>query len=215
MIILTLDTETTGLPGVSRGVPPRKEDLDKWPHIVQMSWLMYDVQKGKIISEYDYMVQLPDGEKMPEESTAIHGITQRMSKNGICLKDALGILRVCVEQAQIVVGHNLDFDLDIIRSAALRTSKTYERDALFPAVKIYYCTMKHGRVLCNLVKPDGYLKSPRLEELHRHLFQENATNLHNSMIDVLVCFRCFYRMMYKADLCAAKGRKKLSKSRFR
>ena len=211
MIILTLDTETTGLPEVLRGMQPRKEDLEKWPHIVQISWLMYDVQKGKIISEYDYVVQLPKGAKMSEESTAIHGITGRMSKNGICLKDALGILRVCVEQSQMIVGHNLDFDLDVIRSATLRISKTYDRNTLFPAVKIYYCTMKHGRALCNLVKPDGYLKSPRLEELHHYLFQENATNLHNSMVDVLVCFRCFYYMLYKADICKRRGR--LTKSR--
>ena len=134
-----------------------------------------------------------------------------MSKNGICLEDALGILRVCVEQAQIIVGHNLDFDLDIIRSAALRTDKTHERETLFPAAKIYYCTMKHGRTLCNLVKPDGYLKSPRLEELHYHLFHESATNLHNSMVDVLVCFRCFYYMMYQVDICKYRG--KLAKSR--
>ena len=212
MIILTLDTETTGLPQVSRGVQPRKEDLDKWPHIVQMSWLMYDVQKGKIISEYDYVIQLPRGAKMPEESTSIHGITQRMSRNGTSLKDVLGILKVCVEQSQMIVGHNLDFDLDIIRSAELRLGRDRRSDdVMFPTVKIYYCTMKHGRTLCNLVKPDGYLKSPRLEELHYCLFQENATNLHNSMVDVLVSFRCFYYMMYQLDICKYRG--KLTKSR--
>ena len=157
------------------------------------------------------LIQLPKGAKMSEESTAIHGITQRMSRNGTSLKDVLGILKVCVEQSQMIVGHNLDFDLDIIRSAQLRTANTYERDILFPTVKMYYCTMKHSRVLCNLVKPDGYLKSPRLEELHHYLFHENATNLHNSMVDVLVCFRCFYCMMYSADICQYRG--KLSKSR--
>ena len=44
------DTETTGLPKGSRA-PWYKHKL--WPHIVQMSWLVYDTEKGGIIEDKD------------------------------------------------------------------------------------------------------------------------------------------------------------------
>jgi hypothetical protein len=39
-----------------------------------------------------------------------------------------------------------------------------------------------------------YNKWPRLSELHKHLFHEEATGLHNSMMDVLVCLKCYLKM---------------------
>ena len=40
----------------------------------------------------------------------------------------------------------------------------------------------------------------RLEMLHEKLFKETPNNLHNSLIDVYVCFRCFYKLYYNKDL---------------
>jgi hypothetical protein len=39
-----------------------------------------------------------------------------------------------------------------------------------------------------------YNKWPKLSELHKHLFHEEATGLHNSMMDVLVCLKCYLKM---------------------
>lgn len=39
-----------------------------------------------------------------------------------------------------------------------------------------------------------YNKWPKLSELHKHLFHEEATGLHNSMMDVLVCLKCYVKM---------------------
>jgi hypothetical protein len=33
------------------------------------------------------------------------------------------------------------------------------------------------------------------------LFQEEAANLHSSMIDVLVCTRCYMKLMHGVDVC--------------
>ena len=40
-----------------------------------------------------------------------------------------------------------------------------------------------------------YNKWPKLAELHKHLFHEEATGLHNSMMDVLVCLKCYLKMI--------------------
>ena len=45
-----------------------------------------------------------------------------------------------------------------------------------------------------------YLKYPKLSELHAKLFTEDVKGLHNSLIDVFVCLRCYYYLEYKVDL---------------
>ncbi len=37
-------------------------------------------------------------------------------------------------------------------------------------------------------------------ELHYYWFKTIPNNLHNSLIDVYVCFRCYYKMEYKSDI---------------
>lgn len=43
-------------------------------------------------------------------------------------------------------------------------------------------------------KPKQFKKFPRLSELHETLFGNTPENLHNSLIDVLVCMRCFMKI---------------------
>lgn len=43
-------------------------------------------------------------------------------------------------------------------------------------------------------KPKSYKKFPKLSELHEHLFGYVPDNLHNSLVDVLVCLRCFLKI---------------------
>ena len=45
-----------------------------------------------------------------------------------------------------------------------------------------------------------YQKAPKLIELHKELFKTEPSNLHNSLIDVLACFRCFYKMVHNEDI---------------
>jgi hypothetical protein len=44
------------------------------------------------------------------------------------------------------------------------------------------------------------LKPPKLVELYQILFHETPANLHNSMVDVLVCARCFLKVRYHWDV---------------
>ena len=61
--------------------------------------------------------------------------------------------------------------------------------------KAQLCTMKSSVNICNImVVRDGqapYKKWPTLLELYRHLFSSTPDNLHNAIVDVLVCLRCF------------------------
>ena len=65
----------------------------------------------------------------------------------------------------------------------------------YTITKPIYCTMMSTTKLCKLNK------WPKLEELHRFLFKEDAKGLHNSMIDVIVCLRCYIKVMHNIDIC--------------
>jgi hypothetical protein len=39
-------------------------------------------------------------------------------------------------------------------------------------------------------------------ELHKHLFGDVPKGLHNSMVDVLVCLRCYGKIKFDMDLNA-------------
>ena len=87
MRFIVFDTETTGLPKSKKA---SVENSEMWPYIVQFSWLIYDDNTDKIPKISDYIVKLPDGMDIPEESTRIHGITtERMLSEGLSIKDVL------------------------------------------------------------------------------------------------------------------------------
>ena len=81
-----------------------------------------------------------------------------------------------------------------------------------------FCTMRYGTNICNIMvsrvplnpslplevpltiqnieptkEPAKYKKWPTLLELHKHLFDTIPDNLHNSIVDVLVCLRCYLK----------------------
>ncbi len=50
---LIFDTETTGFP--LRG-PLSQDNIDKWPYVVQLSWISYNVETLKLIEIKDYVI---------------------------------------------------------------------------------------------------------------------------------------------------------------
>tara|TARA_A100001015_G_C14393467_1_gene482622 strand:- start:236 stop:490 length:255 start_codon:yes stop_codon:yes gene_type:complete len=74
--------------------------------------------------------------------------------------------------------------------------------------------MKEGKKFTKLMRPSKfgpgfYQKPPKLIELHEELFKTTPKNLHDSLIDVLVCFRCFHKMIYNKDVVDENTNKKL------
>ena len=199
MYAIIFDTETTGLP------KKRSATLDNnanWPYIVQFSWVLCNLDTGEI-HICDYIVQLPEGMLIPPGATKIHGITNEiMREKGIPCKEALNAFRQDLEKSQYVVAHNLNFDKTIVRVELYR----HDMPNIFKLQNyIYFCTMKYGTPICDLVKinrRNGQLetKPPKLVELYEKMFTETPTNLHNSLVDVFVCFRCFYKMIRATDI---------------
>ena len=64
--------------------------------------------------------------------------------------------------------------------------------------------MKCSKNICKIpitINGKNIFKYPKLIELYKFYFQDEPNNLHNSFIDILICLRCFYKMIYNDDLC--------------
>ena len=75
MKILIFDTETTGLP---IGRNPSIYDTQKWPHILQLSYIVYDSETNDIITVEDDYIRIDDDVVIEPGSQKIHNISKEL-----------------------------------------------------------------------------------------------------------------------------------------
>ena len=199
MKTLIFDVETTGLP-IKNDVPLHKTEF--YPYIVQFSWMVYDDKDMKIEKVCNYIIRLPEGEVIPQESINIHGITNAIMKlEGVPIIPVLKEFTRDMLDSDVLVAHNLQFDKKIVEVEYLRNNKI---DWLGRHRKKEYCTLKNSIKVCKIERKnkDGevYYKYPKLMELHKHFYRKVPNNLHDSLVDIFVCFRCFHQLYYDKDI---------------
>ncbi|PKM91492.1 3'-5' exonuclease [Candidatus Falkowbacteria bacterium HGW-Falkowbacteria-1] len=182
MSYLFFDTETTGLP---KKYNAPISDLDNWPRLVQIAWLLTD-DFGQVISEHEYIIK-PNGFTIPEVASVIHGIDNlKAHQEGGDLKNILNIFNKSLsDSSPILVAHNLMFDQNILAAEFLRA----RMDTDFLSLKTI-CTMKKSISFCDL--PNR--RFPKLSYLYYKLFNEDFDNAHNALADVVACYRCFFEL---------------------
>jgi DNA polymerase III epsilon subunit-like protein len=201
MKVLIFDTETTGLP-TERNASIL--ETKKWPHIVQLSYILYDTKTKTVISCSDNIIKINDEVIISEDSIAIHHITRDLVKEkGICILEAIDRFNECLLKCDIVVGHNISFDKRMMMVECIRNKKP-QYFTTKGIRKSEYCTMKNSIEICKIpvINKDGeqYFKYPKLSELHNHLFNSIPEGLHNAMADVLICLRCYVFIEHKYDI---------------
>jgi DNA polymerase-3 subunit alpha len=196
--ILVFDTETTGLP--PKRTKLTKKNLSLFPYIVQLSYVVYDSEKNSF-QEHDHIIKLPEGIPNNPDAVKIHGITDEIinEKGEDCesvFENFIGYMKEC----HTLVAHNINFDIRMLRVEFFRNGLLAQMQNMR---NIHFCTMEHGinYTLIPFRVKNGHteFKRPKLIELHEKLFNETPKNLHNALVDVYVCFRCFYFMSYRKD----------------
>ena len=184
-LLFFFDTETTGLP--RRWDAPLK-DLDNWPRMVQLAWLLCD-DAGNEIAHASRIVQ-PQGYTIPPEASRVHGITtERALAEGLPLAEVLAEVLPQIEKAACAIAHNISFDEKILGAECLRLGHPHP---LFK--KPLRCTMKEATRFCALPGRYGDYKYPNLTELHRKLFQRAFADAHDALADVRACKAAFYEL---------------------
>jgi DNA polymerase III epsilon subunit-like protein len=183
-MFLFFDTETTGLP-LNWKAPVTK--LDNWPRMVQIAWLLYDL-KGVKMDGQSYIIK-PEGYKIPADVAKIHRITTEIAINeGHDLTKVLNIFAELVEEAEIIVAHNISFDEKIVGAEFLRKKV---KNSFFDKKRV--CTMLSSTDYCKINGPYGY-KWPKLSELHYKLFGADFEEAHNAEVDIHATARCFWKL---------------------
>jgi DNA polymerase III epsilon subunit-like protein len=189
-----------------------------WPHIVQFSYIIYDVTDNDICVIEDNIISVADDVEISQESAAIHGITNEISKSGgVDLNQVLSGFFGALKNVDILVGHNISFDINVVVVELLRIiynqSNTVPADELL-SYKTYlhmlnnyqniHCTMQNSIDMCGIkvMGKNGreYNKFPKLSELHQKLFGSVPNNLHNSLNDILITLRCYIMITLKMDV---------------
>jgi len=202
MKIIVFDTETSGLPK-SKLISPNTIHL--WPFIVQFSYIIFDTDTNTILKSYDAIVKVKPYNVISEDSIKFHGITQEISESkGINIDKVLVEFISDVANVDMMVAHNVEFDLNMIRVELLRLEQgSALSNARFEEQTNLYCTMRESVDLCKIEKENSrgkYYKFPTLSELHKHLFDVEPKHLHNSFHDILCTIRCFIKMKYNLDI---------------
>lgn len=181
MKYLFFDTETTGLP---KNYKAPYSDLENWPRVVQLSWLVSE--DGEVIKESDNVIKVDF--PIPVQSSNIHGITNEISNTkGRDLNVVLSEMLADIEASEAIICHNLNFDLAILQAELLRAE-------LDPVItKKMFCTMRSAVDYCKLPGNYGF-KWPKLEELYDICFSEKLENAHDALVDVKATYRIFKKL---------------------
>lgn len=143
MKILFFDTETTSLnPG----------------KICQLSYI---VQDNKNVTGKNYFFKVDSVDPRAEE---VHGLSveklNKLSKGKVFADHVKSIYKDFAE-ADLIVGHNVTFDVKFIKAE-------FERQGMKFEPKEQFCTMKHFKPIMCLPSKNGY-KFPKLIELSEFL----------------------------------------------
>ena len=183
---LVFDTETTGIP-----LWNDPSDDPRQPHIVDIAISLFD-GTGLEIDRFDAIIN--PGVPIPDEVAAIHGITTEIAQaEGIAPDVAFQSMLSFIGRANVAVGHNVSFDVRMVRILAARL--TGEKwDNPLPT----YCTMRKTTNVCQILKAkaryDRDWKWPTLGEAYQHFFNEPHIDAHRARSDCDASARIFFHL---------------------
>ncbi len=184
MNFIFFDTETDGLPKQRNA---QLSDSDNWPHVVQIGYVV--VNDGVEVFAHEDIIK-PVGFVIPKEASDIHGVTQEMAENvGRNLSEVMDEFFGWVAKADVVAGHNVSFDLNVMAAEYWRKFQSNPFTG-----KRFVCTMKTTTNFCAIPSDWGF-KWPKLAELYMKLFNEDMGAAHTALQDIRNTVKCYNKLV--------------------
>jgi DNA polymerase III alpha subunit (gram-positive type) len=195
--VLVFDTETTGLINKSL-LPLQYKDLALHPYITQLSCVLYDIDNQKVKKVFNTYVKIPKHVEIPKIVQQLTGITKEKCDSGMEIGDALATFYKMYLKCDAIAAHNMWFDSKMIRIECMRNRFPNLINVFFENVstKPISCTMMKGMEFC------GLNRFVKLSVLYELLFKEDANQfeLHNSLVDTMVCLRCYLKIFCDKEI---------------
>lgn len=186
---LFFDTETTGMANFK--LPPNDPSQ---PRLVQLAAILED-NSGKELCSMNLIVK-PEGFEIPAEASNIHGITTEEAQQ--FGQDRLSVLNMfysLVCMAELMVGHNISYDLFIIRGELMRVPvRPYSDVDMTFIFKQKFCTMLKSTNIVKLPSTSGRggYKWPKLQEAYEFAFGKKFEGAHDAMADIRATKELYY-----------------------
>lgn len=183
---LVFDTETTGLP-----LWNDPSDHPGQPHIVDLACTLFDAA-GLEVASLDMIVN--PGVEIPVEVARIHGITTEVAQEyGVDPREAHDQFMSLLGRAELLIGHNVSFDVRMMRILAARVTGEKWDNPLRT-----FCTMRKSTNLVRVLGPRARhpedWKWPNLGETVQHFFGEPHENAHRARSDCDAAARVFFHL---------------------
>jgi DNA polymerase-3 subunit epsilon len=180
--LLFLETETTGL------------DTGK-DRIVQLSTRLV-LPTGA--QDYNQLVR-PQNSAIPDTTTKIHRSANQVANlRGTSITQVLEELSRQIDQADIIIGHNVEYDIAIIIAEAKRSgyhdlvaTLTHPKFGLDAGRRAAICTQRLAADYFRFLGESPSLIDTKLITVYQRLFQEELNGAHDAMVDVSACQRVY------------------------
>ena len=178
---IVLDVETNGIGGFR---PPRQR-------VMQLAYGVWDNATALEVKT----VFVKDAGEVSPRALEVHGIAlETCEAEGIALAEAVRNMCDAMEACNLIVGHNVEFDIGCILNQLKADGLHEEHDRLDRLARAipWMCTMKAGTAVCKLPRRAGPgFKYPTLAELYTKLFgAPPACRLHDAAADCEVTAKC-------------------------
>lgn len=184
IVKLFFDTETTGK---HKSFNAPISNVDNFARLVQLGYIV--MGDNGVLLEQEFIVK-PDGFEIPVEASNIHGITTQIAiEKGVSVKSAIDDFVFWVENCDVIVGHNISYDLGTIGAEYWRI---YQKNP-FEGKKVV-CTMKQSTDYCKLPGGKPY-KYPKLSELYFKLFECDMGASHTALQDIQNTAKCYFELV--------------------
>lgn len=188
------DSESNGLPREPRlGV----SFTSNWPRMIQLAWIVTD-ENGNVLKRQSHII-CPQGFNIIEPIAKLTRITtERAQREGVDLYSVLTEFMEDVNDAKLLIAHNLDFDKRVVGCELYRENMDY--DSLLN--KSMVCTMQKSTNFCAIPSNSNHpgYKWPKLEELHMKLFGTTFSGAHDAMSDVEATRKCYFELKKRGIL---------------
>ena len=187
MKIFVYDTETTWF------INKKEPNLDLQPKIIQFAWILWNIKDWNFIEEKRINILINPKWAIPFGSSQIHHIYDIDVKGAAYIEDVIDEIMLYINEPDITIWHNIEFDEDMIKLELRRLEQEYKYQP-----KQIICTMNESINYCKLPKKmasSPWYKRPKLWELHKKLFWEYFIWAHDAMTDVEATLRSFIELV--------------------
>jgi len=205
-IALIYDTETTGLP-----IWTLPSEDPSQPRIIQLAAELINLDSREVVAGMHFLIK-PEGWTIPEEITAITGITtEKAAAFGVPIAHALAMfLQMWHASTAERIAHNESFDMRMIRIELMKSKKYTDDYADEWKQGAAFCTCVNSTKIVNAPPTERMLaakrkgpKPPNLQEAYLHFTGQPLVGAHNARADTEGCKAVYFGIQEHNQALAA------------